>query len=196
MNMPWETKCRIGRGALKVETLEDPIHTEHYYFRLNADYRKEAKNSWVFEDLPFFYPKKNFFFVEVDDYRGTNCRLGAKGIIAHAHYDFSRNFILLLRGQKRYVLAHPNQCLNLELYPQGHPSARHSSVNWSNETEWQQGNFPKAQVNEVVMQAGDIMYLPTAWFHFIVSLNMNYQCNARSGITKENYNAIHDCGFL
>lgn len=180
-----------------METYEDPIHTEHYYFRLNGDFREDKdKNPWVFEDLPFFYPKKNFFMVEPEDYRGVNCRLGAKGIIAHAHYDFSRNFILLLRGQKRYILAHPNQCSNLELYPPGHPSARHSSVNWSNETEWQQGNFPRAHVNEVVMQAGDILYLPTAWFHFIVSLNMNYQCNARSGITKENYGTLEDCGFM
>jgi ribosomal protein L16 Arg81 hydroxylase len=155
----------------------------------------KAKNDWIYEDLPFFLPKKNFFMVQPEDYRGINCRLGSKGIIAETHYDFSRNFILILRGQKRYVLAHPNQCQNLELHPPGHPSARHSSVNWSDPSAWGQGNFPQAMVNEVIMQAGDILYLPTAWFHFIVSLNMNYQCNARSGITLDYEEDIQDCGF-
>lgn len=180
---------------MALEIAEDPIHTEHWYFRLNADYQSKERNRWVYKDLPFFIPEGNFFMVDPEDYRGVNCRLGAKGIIAHAHYDNSRNFILLLKGQKRYILADPNQCENMELYPREHPSARHSSVNWSDPDAWQQGNFPKAQVNEVVLQAGDIMYLPTAWFHYIVSLNMNYQCNARSGVTHENEDAIKKCGF-
>jgi ribosomal protein L16 Arg81 hydroxylase len=55
--------------------------------------------------------------------------------------------------------------------------------------------FRNAQVNEVVLEAGDGLYLPTFWFHFIVSLNMNYQCNARSGITYENRKYIRQCGF-
>jgi hypothetical protein len=39
------------------------------------------------------------------------------------------------------------------------------------------------------------LYLPTAWFHFIVSLNTNYQCNARSGVSLEHRRIIQDCGF-
>ena len=133
--------------------------------------------------------------VDPDDARGVNCRFGSKGIVAETHYDYSRNFILIAKGMKRYVVAHPNQCSNMELYPQGHPSARHSRVNWSDPDDWQTGSFSNARVNEVILQAGDILYLPTAWFHFIVSLNMNYQCNARSGTTHENDHEILRCGF-
>mmetsp|Transcript_11984 Transcript_11984/g.34643 ORF Transcript_11984/g.34643 Transcript_11984/m.34643 type:complete len:469 (-) Transcript_11984:65-1471(-) len=170
------------------------IDKDHWYFRLNAAYR--GQSDFVYDELPMFVPEKpGFFMVDPKDERGVNCRFGMKGIIAETHYDFSRNFVFILKGQKRYVLAHPNQCKNMMLHPSGHPSARHSSIDWSNPDEWQTGNFPNGMVNEVVLQAGDALYLPTAWFHFIVSLNLNYQCNARSGITYENQEAITECGF-
>mmetsp|Transcript_9463 Transcript_9463/g.21730 ORF Transcript_9463/g.21730 Transcript_9463/m.21730 type:complete len:102 (+) Transcript_9463:127-432(+) len=98
-------------------------------------------------------------------------------------------------GQRRYILAHPSQCKNMCLYPQMHPSGRHSAVDWTDPDVKKFPLFPKAMVNEVLMQAGDALYLPTFWFHFIVSLNINYQCNARSGITLENQHFIRACGF-
>lgn len=108
----------------------------------------------------------------------------------------SRNFILMLRGKKRYILAHPSQCINMELYPPGHPSVRHTRINWSDPKSWSDGkNFAKGMVNEVVLQAGDGLYLPTYWLHFIVSLTLNYQCNARSGITYEYKHHVTRCGF-
>ena len=30
------------------------------------------------------------------------------------------------------MLLPPRECQNLELYPRGHPSARHSAVDWTN----------------------------------------------------------------
>jgi hypothetical protein len=185
----------------KAMALENPsvdvAHTEHYYFRLNGIFG--GTNDYLYDELPFFNPRhrSEVFMVDPEDARGINCRFGSRGIIAESHYDESRNFILMLRGQKRYILAHPNQCRNLELYKLGHPSARHSRINWSDAESWRNDgeNFSKAQVNEVVLQAGDGLYLPTYWFHFIVSLNLNYQCNARSGTTDENHQIISSCGF-
>jgi ribosomal protein L16 Arg81 hydroxylase len=127
--------------------------------------------------------------------KGIHCRFGMKGVIAENHFDGSRNSIALLGGERRYILSHPDQCENLCLLPRGHPSARHSAVDWS-DPDWEQ--FPKfadAQVNEVVLQAGDVMYLPTHWFHYIISLELNYQCNTRSGITDHYLSAIEQCGF-
>jgi mannose-6-phosphate isomerase class I len=82
-----------------------------------------------------------------------------------------------------------------------HPSGRHSRIDWSRPVEDMQAHAPaldsfgQARLNEVILQAGDSLYLPTAWFHAIVSLNVNYQCNARSGMTKENFLFIRKCGF-
>jgi len=181
--------------AIELEDKTTIVNHEHYYFRLNGAYQ-DKMNSFLYDELPFFLPtKKSFFMPEPKEQRGINCRFGSKGIIAETHYDYSRNFIVILKGRKRYILAHPDQCPNLELYKMGHPSGRHSSVDWSNPEEWKTGRFPQAQVNEVIVQAGDALYLPTAWFHFIVSLNHNYQCNSRSGITEDYRDAITRCGF-
>jgi Cupin-like domain len=86
----------------------------------------------------------------------------------------------------------------MELYPVGHPSARHSRIDWSKAYDhWRDSErpFARTQVNEVVLQAGDILYLPTHWFHFIVSLNTTHQCNSRSGVSYDYQLHIDQCGF-
>ena len=195
----WLHKAKQAKGVLQT-------NQDHVYFRLNGckdSYRIEkclhkmgAGGYYISQEIPFFSPKQSFYIVEPDDFRGINCRFGMNGIIAENHFDGSRNMIILLGGERRYILAHPNQCHNMELYPRGHPSGRHSSVDWSNPDFGRHPKFRNAMGNEVVLQAGDLLYLPTFWFHYIISLDeVNYQCNARSGITSENSDTIHACGF-
>jgi ribosomal protein L16 Arg81 hydroxylase len=118
-----------------------------------------------------------------------------KGVIAENHFDGSRNAIVVLGGSRRYILSHPDQCQNLALYPKGHPSARHSAVDWTDPDYVQYPQFADAMANEVVLTAGQVLYLPTEWFHFIQSLELNYQCNTRSGITDHYKSHIQECGF-
>lgn len=77
-----------------------------------------------------------------------------------------------------------------------HPLERHTQVDWFSPDLIKFPNFEHAHANEVVLQAGDIMYLPTYWFHHIVSLSLNYQCNVRSGHSLDYDQDIYDCGFL
>ena len=175
-------------------TTDEP-NQERYYFRVNGV--PEGPHEFLFQELPIFQPTpNNFFMVDPKEQRGINCRFGMKGVMAETHFDESRNFIVLLGGQRRYILAHPQECQNLQLYPFDHPSGRHSAVDWTNPDLKKFPGFKKAEVHEVVLQAGDALYLPTLWFHFVVSLNVNYQCNARSGKTFENFDYIRQCGFM
>ena len=103
--------------------------------------------------------------------------------------------IAIFYGERRYILSHPDQCQNTCLYKTPHPSARHSAVDWSKPNLEQYPDFVNAKGNEIVLQAGDVLYLPTFWFHYIISLGINYQCNGRSGSTNENLHHIHACGF-
>ncbi len=182
----------------------------HWYFRVNAKAPKHRHNDdddmakkrerkteghFLFDELPFFKSIENFYIVDKEDTRGINCRFGMSGNIAEAHFDGSRNFVMLFGGERRYVLSHPKHCRNLALYPAGHPSGRHSELDWSNPDLEAHPEFENAKANEVVLQAGDALYLPTQWFHFIISLNLNWQCNARSGITGHYKNHIRACGF-
>lgn len=133
--------------------------------------------------------------VEPMKQKGIHCRFGMKGVMAENHFDASRNSIVLLGGSRRYILSHPDQCSNLALYPKGHPSARHSEVNWGEPDIEKFPAFAAARSNEVVLQAGQILYLPTFWFHQITSLDVNYQCNARSGVTFDYKSHIAECKF-
>jgi ribosomal protein L16 Arg81 hydroxylase len=126
---------------------------------------------------------------------GIHCRFGMKGVIAENHFDGSRNSIAVFSGSRRYILTHPAECQNLALYPKGHPSARHSAVNWANPDLAEYPEFAQARANEVILQPGQVLYLPTEWFHFIVSLELNMQCNTRSGINRNYHDHIHQCGF-
>jgi len=174
---------------------------EHWYYRLigcGAQIKGCRKDSeYLFDELAFFQPRKDndLYMVDPNEQKGIHCRFGMKGVIAENHFDGTRNMIALMGGERRYVLSHPDQCENLALYKNGHPSARHSAVDWSNPDYNKFPQFRHAEVNEVVLQAGDVLYLPTYWFHFIISLDLNFQCNTRSG-KNDNYKLpIRDCGF-
>ena len=174
----------------------------HWYFRLIGcgetgpeGQCDQGSSEYLFDELTFFQPKEDLYMVEPENQKGIHCRFGMKGVIAENHFDGSRNAIVVLGGERRYVLAHPNQCPLLSLLPKGHPSARHSAVDWSDPDLEEFPDFAKAMGNEVVLQAGDVLYLPTHWFHYIISLSLNFQCNTRSGISQEYRSPIKQCGF-
>lgn len=166
----------------------------HWYFRLNA--KSLLHDAYLYDEMPFFKPdRRGFFMVNPADARGINCRFGMRGNTAENHFDASRNFVALFGGERRYLLSPPEQCPNLALYPKEHPSQRHSEVDWSDPDLDAFPQFRSARSHEVVLQAGDVLYLPTFYFHHIVSLGTNFQCNARSGVTGENRQKIRSCGF-
>ena len=117
-------------------------------------------------------------------------------MIAECHFDGSRNFAASFGGLRRWILAAPDQCENLYLLPLGHPSARHSEIDWSNADFEKYPRFRTAKANEVILKPGEVLYLPTYWFHYIISLNINFQCNTRSGSSSGRLKDIRKCGFL
>jgi hypothetical protein len=164
---------------------------EHQYFRVSSD----LNNDWLYEELPFFKPKKSLFIVEPREQRGIHCRFGMRSVIAEAHFDGSRNSVAMVAGLRRWILTHPRHCKNMHMLQRPHPSARHSEVDWSKPDAIKFPNFPKVLANEVILQPGDVLFVPTVWIHYIVSLNVNIQCNTRSGIY-HGYDAdVRDCGF-
>lgn len=174
----------------------------HWYFRLIGcgetgpeGQCDNGSSEYLFDELPYFQPRETLYVVDPAEQKGIHCRFGMKGVIAENHFDGSRNAIALLGGERRYILSHPDQCTYLSLLPKGHPSARHSAVDWSKPDLDAYPEFALAKGNEVVMQPGDVMYLPTNWFHYIISLSLNFQCNTRSGIGHENMLPIYQCGF-
>jgi hypothetical protein len=167
------------------------VEREHLYLRVNG----KRQGDPIFNELPFFNPVKSLFIVDPREQRGINCRFGMKSVIAENHYDGSRNYVAALGGMRRFILNHPDQCQHLHLYERGHPSARHSRIDWSEPDYEKFPDFATAQANEIITTPGDVFYLPTYWFHYIISLNVNFQCNTRSGESYEYGKYVDNCGF-
>lgn len=48
---------------------------------------------------------------------------------------------------------------------------------------------------KVVLAMGEVLYIPSYWFHYIISQDGSIQCNARSGESKPGREEISKCGF-
>lgn len=168
-----------------------PVESPHFYMQLGS----RPPNDFIAEDLPDFQPHKNFFIIDQKGNRGINCRFGAKSIIAEAHYDGGRNFIAMIRGAKRYVLLPPSECDNIYLYPKAHPEGRHAEADWSQLDLERYPKMAEAKATEVVLSAGQVLYVPSYWFHYIVSLGQSAQCNSRSGNAIRGRQIVKECGF-
>jgi len=167
------------------------VETPHYYFQLNS----VGDKRWILDDVTDFRPVPSLFIADPKANRGINCRFGARGIIAEAHYDGGRNFITILRGAKRYILLPPSECPLLYLWPKQHPEGRHAKADWSKLDLQQYPEMAKARATEVVIREGEVLYVPSYWFHYIISTTVTAQCNSRSGNSIRGRDLLRECGF-
>jgi hypothetical protein len=90
--------------------------------------------------------------------------------------------IALLRGSKRYILTPPAECSRLGILTDiKHPSYRHSVFDWSDPRQAAANHFEQVKAIDTVVQRGQVLYLPSYWFHYVISLDYSIQCNSRSG---------------
>lgn len=47
----------------------------------------------------------------------------------------------------------------------------------------------------MVLTRGEVLYVPSFWFHYIISQDASIQCNTRSGESLEGKQDIEQCGF-
>ena len=164
-----------------------PAEKEHFYFMYGTS-RATRGTTFMSEDLEHFSSKKdNFFVFRPDLNKGIQCRFGMRGIIAESHYDGGRNMIAMIRGTKRYILNPPRGCPNLGIISdKAHPSFRHSVIDWSDVEQARAHNFDKVEAIDTIVREGEVLYVPSYWFHYPISLEYSIQCNSRSGSPENN----------
>ena len=99
-------------------------------------------------------------------------------------------------GEKRYIINPPSACSQLGVIADTHhPSYRHSVIDWSDIGQAESRGFDKVKAIDTVVRTGEVLYIPSYWFHYIVSLKYSIQCNSRSGTPpKQNgYDYIKRC---
>jgi hypothetical protein len=191
-------KWTYGEWLAKVQQLEESRSSsseptaaaEHYYFRA-SDINPPIK-----EDMALFSTRtSNFFVPEPSLSKGVHCRFGAPAVLADAHYDGHNNMVACLAGTRRWILAPPKECRNAYLRPPGDPSARHSEVNFSSPDLEMYPKFGEMQGLETILTAGEVLYVPSFWIHFIANLGVNAQCNVRGAKARVGGGDVAACGF-
>jgi len=205
LDLGW-TYDKWARHAVYADKVSLPVSKKHYYWQsgVNREERFKKWKHWTFvsRDLPSFSSDEpTFFGFNPPAQKGIQCRFGERGVTAATHYDGGRNMIAMITGAKRYILSPPNVCPQLGIVTsRKHPSYRHSMLNFGRitmldkedaslemsdrEKEWLRiaANAPTLST---VLKAGEVLYVPSHWFHYIVSLQKSAQCNTRSGMQKE-----------
>jgi len=195
----------------------------HFYWQAGVEreerYQDESRWSFITRDLPSFSSRTETFFVfHPSEQKGVQCRFGERGITAAIHYDSGRNSVGMITGAKRYILAPPKECSKLGITTNRKSAIyRHSLLNFAHlshfegdkaadggdgmseeEREWLE-RASHAQAVETVVKPGEVLYIPSHWFHYIIGLQKNAQCNVRAGTNKEghpvfgNRNTVEQC---
>jgi hypothetical protein len=178
--MPFEKFLPVALQADQLQSNESEV--EHFYFMASAGVNDNG-HTFISRDLKSFSSQEpNFFISQPKLNKGIQCRFGMRGVISESHYDSGRNMVAMLRGHKRYILTPPYTCKMLGIIADTkHPSYRHSVIDWSDLTQAKHANFDKVDAIETVMRAGEILYIPSYWFHYMESLTFSIQCNSRFG---------------
>jgi hypothetical protein len=176
----------------------------HFYWQAGVPRteRYQPTDEWGFvsQDLPMFSSTDaNFFQFEPEEQKGIQCRFGERGVTAATHYDAGRNMIAMITGAKRYILSPPRECGKLGIVTaRGNTLFRHSLLNFghisyldndkgkdmpSQEKGWLERSKTALAV-ETVLKAGEVLYIPSHWFHYITSVQKSAQCNVRSGVNE------------
>lgn len=180
----------------------------HFYWQAGVPpeerYEKESERTFISRDLPSFSSTTaNFLQFQPESQKGIQCRFGERGVVAATHFDGGRNMVAMVVGAKRYILSPPNQCSKLGIFTDKRsPIYRHSLLNFGHlnfmkrEDDDAENNYyhmseierkwleraGSALALETVLKQGEVLYIPSHWFHYIVSLQKSAQCNVRSGI--------------
>ncbi|XP_052234433.1 tRNA wybutosine-synthesizing protein 5-like isoform X1 [Dreissena polymorpha] len=146
--------------------------TEKYYLRaLGDDPRKDIADIRVqFPNLasdiniPPFFPEEKFF--------SSVFRIASPDLQLWTHYDVMDNFLIQVQGRKRVVLFSPSS-VNF-LYMNGDKS---EVLEIDTVDTFRFPLFSKAERYEVILEPGDILFIPALWFHNVISLEFGVAVN-------------------
>jgi len=115
--------------------------------------------------------------------------MGKPGVKAHAHYDHAHNLFIQFSGYKRWILYPPEVHDQLHPYPRLHPrrgqtiidlekNRVHASVieaaSQSGKESLSEATIPReavAKMRHVVVEPGDILYVPPLWTHHVTAFD-------------------------
>jgi len=108
--------------------------------------------------------------------------IGGTGVVTQAHYDVANNVFVQVYGTKCFHLYPPSKAAELHVYPDAHPRARKSQVDFDAPDL---KLFPLFKTlgdpyMKVTLKPGDALYIPPFWFHHVEALTPSISINVFS----------------
>ena len=103
------------------------------------------------------------------DPRGPSLWMGTSGSSTQAHYDVADNVICQMFGTKRVRCYNPGLARTLHVFPDAHPRARKSQVDFDDPDLEMFPNFAELPPPDfdVVLRPGHALFIPAFWFHHV-----------------------------
>ena len=183
LNMGFDEWYKKSQDQEQDLTCGSGTSSGYYYFHINSMRVLGGRSEhFISRDLPFFSARrKNLFISDIYSNKGIECRFGMRGIIAEPHCDTSRNMIAVVTGKRRVILVPPYYCSYLQICSDvKDPFYRQSKIDWSNLEHVVTYKFKYVRAVQTILEAGEVLYVPPLWFHYIISLEYSLQCNAFS----------------
>ncbi|RMO79039.1 cupin-like domain-containing protein [Pseudomonas syringae group genomosp. 3] len=128
-------------------------------------------------------------YFETSAYISPRIWLGPKGTLTPLHRDDSDNFFAQVWGEKSFLLAAPHSREALRAWS----TSPHGGLDGSdfNPDDPDYESFPAARevtFLRIVLEAGDMLFLPEGWFHQVeslsISLSINFWTNSNRNFLK------------
>lgn len=114
-------------------------------------------------------------YVERDQVYLTNLWFGPGGNVTRLHYDVPNNFLAQVCGSKRFVMFPPGDMSRL--YPFRTKSYNMSQVNIDEPDLERFPRFRDARPVEITLQPGEMLFIPSFWWHQVYSLETGVSVN-------------------
>ena len=116
-----------------------------------------------------------------------NFWFGKENVTAYTHYDTSHNLHALIYGKKKFLLFPPSSYSELGLHPCLHQFYRQVHADVLNKDVV--GSLQTGPL-EVILNPGEVLYIPPYWFHCVVTMETSISLNVWSN--SESFLAMED----
>ncbi|MFO0665279.1 MAG: cupin-like domain-containing protein [Polyangiaceae bacterium] len=108
----------------------------------------------------------------------TQVWMGGAGNVTPAHFDVADNLLVQVRGRKKVLLWDPSHYPLLSVNPTGTKGERQSMMGDMHAVDVERyPHFAKAESLSCDLAPGDMLFIPLAWFHYILTLEFSISIN-------------------
>ena len=155
--------------------LQDPFDG-HYYYSSGGVELLQIDNIFTDESLKSLTFSQHL--LSYGELGQVNYWLGKENVTAYTHYDTSYNLHAVMYGQKKFIIFPPEAYRELGLYPCLHQLYRQVQTDIFDPA--MHTTIDKLSGVEVIVNPGEVLYIPPYWFHSVVTMKTTISFNVWS----------------